>query len=165
MTALGATIPLVQVSVRLCQSAGLCWTLPWGLVSPARPPSKPAGRGFGESPHEEERAELRLHSSLESSKAKGRALVFCFPFSIQGVGWVGGREKRGSATALGPIPGVPATSQGMTNGGRGLFLLDSTPSTQCLMSPHKAGPLVPTPAPKRGESLGGSPQEGGPRVL
>ena len=87
MTALGATIPLVQVSVRLCQSAGLCWTLPWGLVSPARPPSKPAGRGFGESPHEEERAELRLHSSLETSKAKGRALVFCFPFSIQGVGW------------------------------------------------------------------------------
>ena len=49
--------------------------------------------------------------------------------------------------------------------GRGLFLLDPTPSTQCLMSPHKAGPLVSTPAPNGGESLGGSPQKGGPRVL
>lgn len=53
----------------------------------------------------------------------------------------------------------------MTNGRGDFFFWIPPPSTQCLMSPHKAGALVPTPAPNGGESLGGSLQEGGSRVL
>lgn len=94
MTALGATIPLVQVSVRLCQSAGLCWTLPWGLVSPARPPSKPAGRGFGESPHEEEsRAQVAFFTGEQQGKGQGPSLLFPIFHPGCGLGWRTGETR------------------------------------------------------------------------
>lgn len=83
-------------SVSLQVSAGLCpgdWSLP------ARPPTKPAGQGFGEAHMEEEKTELRLHSLLETSKAKGRALlssVSHFPSRV----WAGLEDGRNEGLQL-----------------------------------------------------------------
>lgn len=99
--------------------------------------------------------------------ARQRAGPYCLLFPIFhpgcGLGWRTGETRvcnwlRAASQCSCALPGHDRW-------GRGLFPLDPTPSTQCLMSPHKAGPLVLTPAPNGGESLGGSPQEGGPRVL